>query len=103
VGSRDQAGRLSPDRAQARRYHRICEAAAAIGAASAVIDGEAVCCDDVGVAVFERLHSRAYDAEVFLYAFDILTHGRAQDRNMRFRVSLSGGSLFLEIILLAHP
>jgi hypothetical protein len=29
---------------------------AAIQAASAVIDGEAVCCDGSGVAIFEQLH-----------------------------------------------
>jgi bifunctional non-homologous end joining protein LigD len=36
------------------------------------IDGEAVCCDEAGVAVFEKLHSRAHDGEAFLYAFDLL-------------------------------
>jgi ATP-dependent DNA ligase len=40
--------------------------------ASVTIDGEAVCCDDDGVAVFEKLHSRTHDAEAFLYAFDLL-------------------------------
>jgi ATP-dependent DNA ligase len=40
--------------------------------ASATIDGEAVCCDDTGVAVFEKLHSRAHDDQAFLYAFDLL-------------------------------
>jgi ATP-dependent DNA ligase len=40
-----------------------------------VIDGEAVCCDDAGVAVFERLHSRACDDQAFLYAFDLLELG----------------------------
>jgi hypothetical protein len=54
------------------RYPRISAAVAALGAASATIDGEAVCCDDAGVAVFERLHSRAHDGEAFLYAFDLL-------------------------------
>jgi bifunctional non-homologous end joining protein LigD len=45
---------------------------AALQTASAVIDGEAVCCDDTGVAVSEKLHSRAHDDQVFLYAFDLL-------------------------------
>jgi bifunctional non-homologous end joining protein LigD len=45
---------------------------AALRTASAVIDGEAVCCDDTGVAVFERLRSRDYDDQVSLYAFDLL-------------------------------
>jgi hypothetical protein len=54
------------------RYPRIREAVAAIQAASAVIDGEAVCCDGSGVAIFDQLHSRAFDDLVFLYAFDLL-------------------------------
>jgi ATP-dependent DNA ligase len=45
---------------------------AAIQAASVVIDGEAVCCDGSGVAIFEQLYSRAFDDLVFLYAFDLL-------------------------------
>ena len=38
------------------RYPLVRKAVAAIGTASAVIDGEAVCCDEAGVAVFDRLH-----------------------------------------------
>jgi bifunctional non-homologous end joining protein LigD len=45
---------------------------AAIRASSATIDGEAVSCDANGVADFEKLHSRAHDGEVTLYAFDLL-------------------------------
>jgi bifunctional non-homologous end joining protein LigD len=37
-----------------------------------VVDGEVVCCDEAGVAVFDKLHSRAHYDEVFLYAFDLL-------------------------------
>jgi two-component system, OmpR family, sensor histidine kinase KdpD len=54
------------------RYPLIRGAVEAIETASAVIDGEAVCCDDTGVAVFERLHSCDYDDQAFLYAFDLL-------------------------------
>jgi ATP-dependent DNA ligase len=54
------------------RYPLIRKAVAAIRTASAVIDGEAVCCDEAGVAIFDRLHSRAYDNQVFLCAFDLL-------------------------------
>jgi bifunctional non-homologous end joining protein LigD len=54
------------------RHPLIRGAVAALGMASATIDSEAVCCDDAGVAVFEKLHSRAYDDCVFLYAFDLL-------------------------------
>ena len=54
------------------RYPRISEAVAALRTASATIDGEAVWCDGEGLAIFDRLHSRAYDGEVSLYAFDLL-------------------------------
>jgi hypothetical protein len=54
------------------RYPRISKAVAALQPASVTIDGEAVVCDEAGVAVFERLHSRAFDGEAFLYAFDLL-------------------------------
>jgi bifunctional non-homologous end joining protein LigD len=39
---------------------------------SATLDGEAVVCGQDGISVFEKLHSRANDHEVFLYAFDLL-------------------------------
>ena len=54
------------------RYPLIAHAAAKLPASSAIIDGEAVYCDDAGVANFEKMHSRAYDDRVFLYAFDLL-------------------------------
>jgi bifunctional non-homologous end joining protein LigD len=46
------------------RYPRISEAVAALRTASATIDGDAVWCDGDGLAIFDRLHSRAYDGEV---------------------------------------
>jgi ATP-dependent DNA ligase len=54
------------------RYPRISTAVAALRVASVTIDGEAVCCDEAGIAVFEKLHSRSHDGEAFLYAFDLL-------------------------------
>jgi hypothetical protein len=70
------------------RYPRISAAVAALRAASAVIDGETVCCDDAGVADFDKLHSRAHDNQVFLYAFDssnwtARTGGRGRSRSAR--------------------
>jgi bifunctional non-homologous end joining protein LigD len=44
----------------------------AIKATSALIDGEAVWCGPDGVADFDKLHSRAHDDQVFMYAFDLL-------------------------------
>ena len=54
------------------RYPLIAKAAAKLQVASAILDGEAVCCNEAGVADFEKLHSRLFDDQVFLYAFDIL-------------------------------
>jgi ATP-dependent DNA ligase len=39
---------------------------------SCIIDGEAVACGDDGIAVFERIRYRRYDASAFLYAFHLL-------------------------------
>jgi ATP-dependent DNA ligase len=54
------------------RYARIATAVANLPVTSAVLDGEAVCCDDAGVADFEKLHSRTHDGLAILYAFDLL-------------------------------
>jgi bifunctional non-homologous end joining protein LigD len=54
------------------RYPLIRAAVASLRASALVIDGEAVFCDGNGVANLEKLHSRGYDALVFLYAFDLL-------------------------------
>jgi bifunctional non-homologous end joining protein LigD len=39
---------------------------------SCLIDGEAVACDENGLAVFERLRRKPSGKHVFLYAFDLL-------------------------------
>ena len=39
---------------------------------SCLIDGEVVCCDERGLAVFHVLHQRHSEATAFLYAFDLL-------------------------------
>jgi len=55
----DWTGRFPTDRARAK-------------AASCLIDGEGVACDDTGVPVFGRLRYRRDDSHVFLYAFDLI-------------------------------
>ncbi len=55
------------------RYPLITAAAMAIKAKAFLIDGEAVSCDDSGLAVFERIRHRRNEANVFLYAFDLLS------------------------------
>jgi len=57
------------------RYPLIRDAVASLRENALVIDGEAVYCDLDGVANFEKLHSRAHDGRVFLYAFDLLELG----------------------------
>jgi bifunctional non-homologous end joining protein LigD len=54
------------------RYPTIAAAANALRATSFLIDGEAVCCDESGVAVFRMLRHRRNEPSVFLYAFDLL-------------------------------
>ena len=54
------------------RYPRIAQALRSLKVTSAVIDGEAVWCGPDGVSSFDKLHSRAHDDQVFLYAFDLL-------------------------------
>jgi bifunctional non-homologous end joining protein LigD len=39
---------------------------------SCIIDGEAVSCDDRGIAAFDRIRYRRYDETVFLQAFDLI-------------------------------
>jgi bifunctional non-homologous end joining protein LigD len=56
----------------AERFPLIVEAVTALKAGSCLIDGEAVCCDDNGMAVFAKLRQRRHDRHVVLYAFDLL-------------------------------
>jgi bifunctional non-homologous end joining protein LigD len=54
------------------RYPLIVEAINRLKVRSCLIDGEAVSCDDNGVAVFERLRRKREGRHVFLYGFDLL-------------------------------
>ena len=54
------------------RYPLIVEAALRNRSSSFVIDGEAVLLGVNGVSDFDGLHSRRFDADVQLYAFDAL-------------------------------
>jgi bifunctional non-homologous end joining protein LigD len=55
------------------RYPLIVAAVAALKVRSCLIDGEAVCCDESGLAVFDDLRHRRRDDHVFLYAFNLKT------------------------------
>jgi bifunctional non-homologous end joining protein LigD len=54
------------------RFPLIVEALGRLRSRSCIIDGEAVCCDDDGFPSFERIRYRRHDADVFLYAFDLI-------------------------------
>jgi ATP-dependent DNA ligase len=54
------------------RYPLIVEAVNRLKVRSCLIDGEAVVCDDKGLAVFERLRKVRRSPQVFLCAFDLL-------------------------------
>jgi bifunctional non-homologous end joining protein LigD len=55
-----------------KRFPRITEAVRKLKVASALLDGEGVICDDRGLAIFDKLHSKLHDESVMLYAFDVL-------------------------------
>ena len=56
----------------ASRFPLVVEAVNHLKVRSCVIDGEVVCCDERGLAVFHVLRQRQNEATAFLYAFDLL-------------------------------
>ena len=56
----------------ARRFQMVAAAVAALPLRSCVIDGEAIACDDNGLAAFDLLRYRRRDQAVTLCAFDLL-------------------------------
>jgi bifunctional non-homologous end joining protein LigD len=54
------------------RFSLIVEALARLRCQSCIIDGEAVVCDEHAMARFDHIRYRRHDAEVFVYAFDLL-------------------------------
>jgi hypothetical protein len=55
-----------------RRFPLIVEALARLRPRSCIIDGEAVACDDNGVASFDLIRHHSHNDRVFLYAFDLI-------------------------------
>jgi bifunctional non-homologous end joining protein LigD len=53
-------------------YPWIVEALRSLRVRSIIVDGEAVWVGKDGRSDFDKLHSRAHDQQVFLYAFDLL-------------------------------
>src|SRR3954468_24717626 len=56
----------------ANRYPLVVEAVNHLRVRSVLIDGEVVCCDERGLAIFATLRQRRNEASAFLYAFDLL-------------------------------
>src|SRR3954470_10286627 len=67
------------------RFSLIVEALAGLRSRSCIIDGEAVACDERGIAAFDLIRYRRNDGCVFLYAFDLIEaqRGRPEARSAR--------------------
>jgi ATP-dependent DNA ligase len=52
--------------------HRFSRDVGPLALGSCIIDGEAVACDDNGVASFNLIRYRRHDDRTFLYAFDLI-------------------------------
>jgi hypothetical protein len=50
----------------------LFEALGSLRLRSCIIDGEAVACGDDGIASFDRIRYRRHDADVFMWAFDLI-------------------------------
>jgi ATP-dependent DNA ligase len=50
----------------------VVEAVNHLKVRSCLIDREAVCCDERGLAIFQKLRQRREEHRAFLYAFDLL-------------------------------
>src|SRR5215813_10893388 len=55
-----------------RRFPQIVETLARLRSRSCIIDGEAVACDDNGVASFDLIRHHRHNDRAFLYAFDLI-------------------------------
>jgi bifunctional non-homologous end joining protein LigD len=54
------------------RFPLVVEAVNHLKLRSCLIDGEVVCCDERGLAIFSTLRQRRNEARAFLFAFDLL-------------------------------
>jgi ATP-dependent DNA ligase len=55
-----------------RRFPLIVETLARLRSRSCIIDGEAVACDDNGIASFDLIRHHRHNDRAFLYAFDLI-------------------------------
>jgi bifunctional non-homologous end joining protein LigD len=66
-----------------RRFPLIVDALARLRSRSCIIDGEAVACDDNGVASFDLIRHQRANESIFLYAFDLI---ELNGDDLRFQV-----------------
>jgi bifunctional non-homologous end joining protein LigD len=77
------------------RFPMIVDALARVRSRSCIIDGEAVACDDNGVASFDLVRHHRANERIFLYAFDLIELNGDELR----RDPLEGREITLEMIL----
>jgi bifunctional non-homologous end joining protein LigD len=77
------------------RFPMIVDALARLRSRSCIIDGEAVACDDNGVASFDLVRHHRANERIFLYAFDLI---ELNGDDLR-RDPLEGRKITLEMIL----
>jgi bifunctional non-homologous end joining protein LigD len=76
VIAREQGNRVRlysrPGNDLTHRFPLIVEALGNLRSRSCIIDGEAVSCGLDGIASFDRIRYRRHDADVFIWAFDLI-------------------------------
>jgi bifunctional non-homologous end joining protein LigD len=77
------------------RFPLIVETLARLRSRSCIIDGEAVACDDHGVASFDLVRHHRADKRIFLYAFELI---ELNGDNLR-RDPVEGRKATLEMML----
>jgi bifunctional non-homologous end joining protein LigD len=55
-----------------KRFPLIIEALTCLRSQSCILDGEAVACGNDGIASFDRIRYRRHDADVFMWAFELI-------------------------------
>jgi bifunctional non-homologous end joining protein LigD len=79
-----------------KRFPRIVQATQKMKATSFLLDGEGIVYDTKGMPSFDLLHSRDYDREVSLCAFDLLEFQVPRSANNRSSSAKRSSPTFLQ-------
>ena len=82
------------------RFPLVVEAVNNLKVRSCLIDGEAVCCDEKGLAVFQTLRRSRNEPEAFFYAFDLLELNGTDRRREQIEVRKA---TLASILRKSHP